>query len=62
MRLVFRKTKRLCAHFTTHLAFAVGLCSTVTVFSVQAQTVTGPPMVLKPSSLLQETINGGMRK
>ena len=62
MRLVFRKTKRLCAHFITHLALGVGLCSAVSVLSVQAQTVTGPPMVLKPSSLLQETINGGMRK
>jgi LPS-assembly protein len=62
VRLVFRKTKRLCAHFITHLALGVGLCSAVSVLSVQAQTVTGPPMVLKPSSLLQETINGGMRK
>jgi len=65
MRLVFTWTKRLFARISVRLAFGALLCG---VLSLQAQTVTappnvtGPPMVLKPSSLLQETINGGMRK
>ena len=65
MRLVFTWTKRLFLRISVRLAFGALLCG---VLSLQAQTVTappnvtGPPMVLKPSSLLQETINGGMRK
>ena len=62
MHLVFQGIKRICVRFLTLLALGIGLYGGLAVHSLQAQTVTGPPMVLKPSSLLQETINGGMRK
>jgi len=62
MRLVFVLAKRIYLRIVERLAFAAGLCCFLSVLTIQAQTVTGPPMVLKPSSLLQETINGGMRK
>ena len=62
MRLVFVLAKRIYLRIVERLAFAAGLCCFLCVLTIQAQTVTGPPMVLKPSSLLQETINGGMRK
>ena len=68
MRLVFTWTKRLFTHIVSQLAFVALLSGLLSALSLQAQTlpapptVTGPPMVLKPSSLLQETINGGMRK
>jgi LPS-assembly protein len=60
--LVFSWTKRLFAHIVVRLAFGAFICGIFSALSLHAQTVTGPPMVLKPSSLLQETINGGMRK
>jgi len=68
MRLVFTRTERLFTRIVLWSAFVAFLCSLLSALSLQAQTlpatptVTGPPMVLKPSSLLQETINGGMRK
>lgn len=68
MCLVFEKIKRLCARFVMHLGRVVHLLVVVVIYGAlsmygaQAQTVTGPPMVLKPSSLLQENLNGGIRK
>ena len=68
MRLVFTWTERLFTRIVLWLAFVTLLSGLLSALSLQAQTlpapptVTGPPMVLKPSSLLQETINGGMRK
>ena len=68
MRLVFTRTERLFTRIVLWLAFVAFLCGLLSALSLQAQTlpapptVIGPPMVLKPSSLLQETINGGMRK
>ena len=44
------------------LAFGSFIFRALSSLSVQAQTVTGPPLVLKPSSLLQETITGDVRK
>lgn len=60
--LVFTWTKRLYARILVRLAFGSFIFSALSSLSVQAQTVTGPPMVLKPSSLLQETITGDVRK
>ena len=62
MCLVFEKIKRLCARFVmhlgriTHLLLGVGIYGALSMYGAQAQTVTGPPMVLKPSSLLQEKL------
>ena len=62
VHLVCRWTGRSCAVFVVRLGLAGVIFGTLSALTLQAQTVTGPPMVLKPSSLLQETINGGMRK
>ena len=66
MRLVFNWTKCLCTRaserWVERWVFGAFICGTLSALSLQAQTVTGPPMVLKPSSLLQETITGDVRK
>ena len=66
MRLVFNWTKCLCTRvserWVVRWVFGAFICGTLSALSLQAQTVTGPPMVLKPSSLLQETITGDVRK
>ena len=62
MRLVFNWTTCLRARLSERLVFGAFICGTLSALSSQAQTVTGPPLVLKPSTLLQETITGDVRK